>query len=73
MALLAGNIIACERTDRSAEFLAYQGASRKMVIGSKLILCTITFILICAISFVLSFWLSPLPNMGVNAESWKLL
>jgi hypothetical protein len=57
MALLAGNIIACERADRSAAFLDYQGASRKMVVASKLIICTITFVSICAISFILSFWL----------------
>ena len=54
---LAGNIIASERADRSAAFLAYQGASRKIIIGSKLLLCMVTFILIFAIAFVLSFWL----------------
>jgi hypothetical protein len=62
MALVAGNIIACERVDRSAAFLAYQGASRKMVVASKLIICTMTFISICAIAFVLSFWLEILPR-----------
>jgi ABC-type transport system involved in multi-copper enzyme maturation permease subunit len=62
MALVAGNIIACERVDRSATFLAYQGASRKMVVASKLIICTMTFISICSITFVLSFWLKILPR-----------
>jgi hypothetical protein len=57
MAILAGNIIACERFDRSAQFLAFQGASRKMVISSKLIICTIAFILVCAITLVLSLCL----------------
>lgn len=54
MVFLAGNIIACERADRSAEFLTYQGTSRKMVIASKLMLCTMAFVLICVIAFVLS-------------------
>ncbi len=57
IALLAGNIIACERADHSAAFLAYQGASRKMVVSSKLLICALTFILIWAIAIFLSFWL----------------
>jgi ABC-type transport system involved in multi-copper enzyme maturation permease subunit len=66
IALLAGNIIACERVDRSATFLAYQGARRKMVIASKLIICTITFVSICAISIILSFWLKGIRPEDVN-------
>ncbi len=57
IALLAGNIIVCERADRSSAFLAFQGVSRKKIISSKLIICTIVFISICAISYVLSLWL----------------
>src|SRR3972149_2123381 len=56
MAFLAGNIIVSERTDRSAEFLAFQGASRKMCIASKLIICFLVFALICCINIILSFW-----------------
>lgn len=62
MTLLAGNIIACERVDRSATFLAYQGASRNMVVASKLIICATAFVSICAIHFVLSFWLKIDPH-----------
>jgi ABC-type transport system involved in multi-copper enzyme maturation permease subunit len=58
--LVAGNIISCERADRSAAFLAYQGVTRKKIITSKLIICAIVFVSICAISFILSFWLKDL-------------
>ena len=54
MAIMAGNIIACERSDRSALFLAYQGASRKKVVSSKLIICVFVFILVCMITSALS-------------------
>ena len=54
MAILAGNIIACERADRTAAFLAYQGASRKMIIASKLTICVIVFVLIYMVSFIMS-------------------
>ncbi|MGA2061976.1 MAG: hypothetical protein ABSG67_15935 [Thermoguttaceae bacterium] len=57
IALVAGNIIACERADRSAAFLAYQGITRNKILTSKLIICFITFTLIYAISCILSFWL----------------
>jgi len=61
MAFIAGNIIACERADRSAAFLAYQGASRKMIVTSKMLFCTIVLVSICAISFILSFWIKLKP------------
>jgi hypothetical protein len=48
LALLAGDIIASERADRSAEFLAFQGASRAKVITSKAILCLLAFVAINA-------------------------
>jgi ABC-type transport system involved in multi-copper enzyme maturation permease subunit len=35
LTLLGGNVIACERADRSAEFLAYLPPSRAQVLGSK--------------------------------------
>jgi ABC-type transport system involved in multi-copper enzyme maturation permease subunit len=70
MAILAGNIIACERPDRSAEFLAYQGASRKMVIASKLIICVAVFVSIGIIHFGLSFLLPP-PQQLVDKETWN--
>jgi ABC-type transport system involved in multi-copper enzyme maturation permease subunit len=73
IALLAGNIIACERADRSAAFLAYQGAPRKKVIASKLIICTIAFLSICAIYFVLSFWLKIRPEEMEHYREAKIL
>jgi ABC-type transport system involved in multi-copper enzyme maturation permease subunit len=59
MGLLAGNIIACERIDRSAEFLSFQGASRKMLAASKLILCFLVFSVIFIINVILSLWITP--------------
>ena len=52
LALLAGDIIACERADRSAEFLAFQGVSRAKVITSKAILCLLAFVAINAVMVV---------------------
>ncbi len=52
LALLAGNIIACERADRSAEFLAFQGASRAMIIASKALLCLIVYLAVCSVMIV---------------------
>jgi ABC-type transport system involved in multi-copper enzyme maturation permease subunit len=37
LALLGGNSIACERMDRSAEFLAYLPISRRRILASKLL------------------------------------
>ena len=63
IALVAGNIITCERADRSATFLSFQGITRKKIITSKLLICSITFFLIFLISLVPSFWLELLrPN-----------
>jgi hypothetical protein len=62
VALIAGNVIACERADRSAEFLAYQGATRAMVAASKMILCAMVYAAVCSVTFVTSLWL---PETGV--------
>lgn len=43
VALLAGNAIAGERTDRSAEFIAYLPLGRWRIVASKLLLFLITF------------------------------
>jgi len=74
MAILGGNIIASEREDRSAIFLNYQGASRKMVISSKLICCIFTFILIDAIAFIISLWISSKGfHHEFGAKPWEIL
>jgi ABC-type transport system involved in multi-copper enzyme maturation permease subunit len=57
IAILAGNIIVCERADHSASFLAFQGVTRRKIITSKLISCTLVFVAICAISALMSVWL----------------
>ena len=62
VAFVAGNIIACERVDRSAEFLAFQGATQNMIIISKLMICTITFISIWVIALYMRLWLKLNPE-----------
>jgi ABC-type transport system involved in multi-copper enzyme maturation permease subunit len=68
MALLAGNIIAGERADRSAEFLAFQGASRTMLVASKLITCILVFAIICTINIIISLWIIPSDNFGKASD-----
>ncbi|HUG92410.1 MAG TPA: ABC transporter permease subunit [Planctomycetaceae bacterium] len=51
--LLAGNVIAGERRDRSAEFLAYLPPSRPAILASKSILCAATVIVIWGVSLVI--------------------
>jgi len=63
VALIAGNVIACERADRSAEFLAYQGATRAMATASKMILCAMVYAAVCLVTFVTSLWL---PETGLR-------
>jgi ABC-type transport system involved in multi-copper enzyme maturation permease subunit len=50
ISLLAGNAIAGERSDRSAEFVAYLPLQRWRVLASKLILALITFAVIWGVS-----------------------
>lgn len=59
MALLAGNIIACERADRSAEFLAFQGVSRFRILASKTIVCLVGYLAVCAVMIVTRLLLPP--------------
>jgi hypothetical protein len=75
MAIVAGNIIACERVDRSSSFLAYQGASRKILIGSKLIICISTFIVILTIPAIISLWLPVINNLRYenSPKPWEFL
>ena len=46
LALLGGQSIACERADRSAEFLAYQPVSRGRILLSKLVWPGVTLVVI---------------------------
>lgn len=56
-ALLGGNMIACERADRSAEFLAYMPVSKARILASKIVV---------AISVAAALWL---PNLLI---AWLL-
>ena len=58
IALIAGNIIACERATRSSSFLVYQGTTRKRIVASKLIICLAALVLVYAVSLMLSVGLS---------------
>ncbi len=46
LALLGGHLIACERVDRSAEFLAYLPLSRARILASKLTVALLIAVLI---------------------------
>ena len=68
LALLSGNFIACERADRSAEFLAFQGASRAMVLASKSLICLLAFATVCTVMVVTGKFFLPIL---VFEESWS--
>ena len=46
LAMISGNIIAAERSDRSAEFLAYLPPSKAQVIGSKFFVLAMTVLVV---------------------------
>lgn len=61
-AILSGHIVAVERGDRSAEFLAYLPPSRGLVLFSKAILLGGAFFLVWGVNLTvhgLAWWLSP--------------
>lgn len=71
LAFLGGNIIACERADRSAEFLAYQPVSRFRILASKLILVLLTLAVIWLPNLLIMRFLEiPTP---LHAEYWTIL
>jgi ABC-type transport system involved in multi-copper enzyme maturation permease subunit len=61
-ALLGGNAIACERSDRSAYFLAYLPPTRKQILASKFFIATgalaIFWCVNCAAIYAIAPWLS---------------
>jgi len=68
VAMLAGNAMAAERTDRSAEFLAYLPPSRRAVITSKIILALGACLLIWTINLAVIYGLVPLmPGLPEDA------
>jgi hypothetical protein len=61
LAMLGGNVIAVERGDRSAEFLAYLPPSRTMVLLSKALVLAAAFLLVWGPNLLLNataHWLS---------------
>ncbi len=54
LALLGGNAIACERADRSAEFLRYLPVSRRQIVVSKLFVPLVVIGLICTVIPILA-------------------
>ena len=56
---LAGNSIACERADRSAEFLAYLPPSRRQILGSKLLTILLPVAFVWAFNLILAWSLTP--------------
>ncbi len=52
IALLAGNAVACERADRSAEFLGYLPPSRARILASKALLVWLTALSIWGVNLL---------------------
>lgn len=79
LALLGGNCIACERADRSAEFLAALPISRARILASKLLLALLTVGVILTINLSLAHLVAPaLTDKPLNiweipAHWWHLL
>ena len=67
IALLGGNIIAGERRDRSAEFLAYLPPSRAAILGSKTLLSAAVFAVIWSVYLVIAELVVPWLIGGENA------
>jgi ABC-type transport system involved in multi-copper enzyme maturation permease subunit len=61
LAMISGNIIAAERGDRSAEFLAYLPPSRKQILGSKFIVLAAATLIVWGFNllvFLVADWLA---------------
>jgi ABC-type transport system involved in multi-copper enzyme maturation permease subunit len=73
--ILAGTIIAGERRDRSAEFLAYLPPSRPVILTSKSLLCGATVIAIWGLSLAMLGLVVPRlnPNVVSGANHERLL
>ena len=60
LAMLGGNAIACERADRSAEFLAYLPPTRRGIVGSKATLAISAGLIIWLVNLVAMYGIVPL-------------
>lgn len=59
LAMLAGNVIAAERNDRSAEFLAYLPITRGASIASKLVLTLGSCLLVWGVCLLSAYGIAP--------------
>ena len=76
LALLGGNAIACERADRSAEFLAYLPLARSRILAGKLVLALATAALIWIPNLLILLWICaglPGPRAEVYTKGCILL
>ena len=68
LALLGGNLIACERVDRSAEFLAYLPLSRARILAGKITLALLTAALIWGPNLLILRFVAELPEESLEAD-----
>jgi ABC-type transport system involved in multi-copper enzyme maturation permease subunit len=77
LALLGGHAIACERVDRSAEFLAYLPLSRARILAGKITLALLTAALIWVPNLlILQVTVAELPELPItqgNGMPWTWL
>jgi ABC-type transport system involved in multi-copper enzyme maturation permease subunit len=59
LATLAGNSIACERADRSAEFLAYLPPSRRAILTSKVLVVVLPIAVVWVVDLFLAWLMTP--------------
>jgi ABC-type transport system involved in multi-copper enzyme maturation permease subunit len=65
LTLVGGNAIACERADRSAEFLAYLPVSRAKILASKLIVA----LGVAALAWIPNLVILTIASAGVSASA----
>lgn len=80
LAMISGSIIAAERGDRSAEFLAYLPPSKFQILGSKFIVLVLAALVVYGVNFSIGLfadWLSDGTNASRNMTSdlvpWRYL
>ncbi len=72
-AFLGGNAIACERADRSAEFLAYLPASRAKILAAKMALALAAAAIIWLPNLLIVWLGMPSEWRGGDVEIWTVL
>ena len=68
LALLGGHVIACERADRSAEFVAYLPVSRARILAGKITLALLTAALIWGPNLLILRFVGELPEESLEAD-----